>query len=546
MKKRKAEYVLIIVACLLMVFVFYKVISTNATEDTDIVLTTSTVEVVKGDIGIKVSGTGNLNAISRKELESESLGIVEQIFVSEGQLVEEGDLLLTLDSDLDEIDIERAQLSLLLQEKELQSLEDDKKALKIFAPASGLIGDTLPSPGEELSKGYKFTTITDQNKMELNASFFCGSEAVIQKGDKAEVFLQDYLISIEGTVSSVSKVDYNNDSGISNYNVIITIDNPGKLTPGMIVTVTLINESGRFSPLEDPELKWKTAKVVNLDVGGTLTALYVSPGEWVKKGQLLAELESESLEDQLEDQKIKVKQGHLDMDATMEEMQDRSVYAPISGTVLDINVTEGEEITENRTSLVTLADLSALEVIIPVDELDILKIKEGQKAVITADAITEKTFEARVVKISQEGQTSGGVSTFDVTLRLEEPGELMAGMTVEAEIITASREGVLMLPVAAIQEQGNKKIVLVKGQEGDASQGNLTEIETGLVSEDMVEVVEGLQEGDIVLYSVATAGTQELNTEERGNSMMMPMGGGGPPAGAERGQRQQNSGQQGR
>ena len=85
-------------------------------------------------------------------------------------------------------------------------------------------------------------------------------------------------------------------------------------------------------------------------------------------------------------------------------------------------------------TMCVINDLSYLEMTLDVDELDILDIAVGQKAEITADAIDDRTFEGVVTSISSAGTTSGGTTTYPVTIRIDDTGSLMPGMNATAAL----------------------------------------------------------------------------------------------------------------
>ena len=85
-------------------------------------------------------------------------------------------------------------------------------------------------------------------------------------------------------------------------------------------------------------------------------------------------------------------------------------------------------------TMCVIYDLSYLEMTLDVDELDILDIQVGQKAEITADAISDRTFEGVVTSISSAGTTSGGTTTYPVTIRIDDTGSLMPGMNATAAL----------------------------------------------------------------------------------------------------------------
>lgn len=145
------------------------------------------------------------------------------------------------------------------------------------------------------------------------------------------------------------------------------------------------------------------------------------------------------------------------------------------------------------------------------------------------------TFEGVVTKVSVAGSTSGGITSYPVTVRIEETDGLLPGMNVDAEIVIEEAENVLAVPSGAVSRgSGNTAVVLVT--EGSPSAANRVEqeapegyvyvsVETGVSDDDYVEIVSGLQEGDTVAYIQRTTGSS--------NGMMMPGGmmGGGMPSG---------------
>lgn len=467
--------------------------------------------VEKGNIEDKISGSGTIEAISRKEIASELTGTISKVYVTEGQQVKKGDLLMTFSNDTYDSQVQSAELSLQQAKAELASLQKDKTNLKIIAPSTGILGDNLPSVGSNVGQG-SFSTITDQTHMQTRASFNLGADSTISVGQEVDLFIADYLTSIKGTVTSVSNVPTQGGNKICN--VLITISNPGRLTSGTIVTVKINTANRSLTAIADTTLEWPAASNVQVKTAGTLKKIYVTANEWVNKGQLLAELESSDLDQQISNKIISVKQQQLSLNQQKTELAKRTLYAPIDGTVIAVNVTDGEEVTSNQADLITISCLNTLQVTIPVDELDILKVKMGQKANITSDAIDGKTFTAKVSEIAGEGTVTSGVSTFKVLLQLDDPGTLKAGMNVNAEILVTAKKDVLLIPIAAITDRGNRKFVKLQSA---GSAGKLTEVKVGLSTLTLVEITSGLKQGEVVVYSapVATATTSTTTKQQQ-------------------------------
>lgn len=529
--KVSKKYLIIIAAVIVLLAVLGYYIADKKSSSQDALQQMKSVAVTKSNIEDTISGSGTIEAIDRKEIASECTGTISKLYVTEGQQVEKGDLLMTFDNDSYDSQVQSARLNLQQAQAELTSLQKDKNNLKIVATASGVLGESLPSVGDNVGKGSSFTTITDQTHMQARASFNLGTDLIINIGDDADLFVADYLTSIKGTVTSVSII--NGAGGNRMCDVLITVSNPGRLTSGTEITTVKVNSANRtLSAIEGTTLEWPSAATVQVKTAGTVAKLYVTANQWVDKGQTLAELESSDLDEQINDQKIAIKQKQLSLEQQNKELEKRTLYAPISGTVIALNVTEGEEVTDNQSNLVTISCLNTLQVTIPVDELDILKVKTGQSARITSDAIEGKTFTAEVTEIAGEGTVTSGVSTFDVLLLLDDPGELKAGMNVNAEILITSKKDVLLLPLEAITDRGNKKFVKLQSSDGTEK---LTEVKVGLSTSTMAEITSGLQEGDKVVYNAleatAKTSTSTDQQQQRQGGMMGGPSGGGPPGG---------------
>lgn len=157
-------------------------------------------------------------------------------------------------------------------------------------------------------------------------------------------------------------------------------------------------------------------------------------------------------------------------------------------------------------------DLSYLEMTLNVDELDILDIAVGQKAEITADAIDDQTFEGVVTSISSAGTTTGGTTTYPVTIRIDDTGSLMPGMNATAVIDIASAEDALSIPSYAVV-RGNYVLVTKDSPSAvnadtsmNAPDGYVyVKVTTGISDDDYIAVTSGLEEGDTIAYDSASA-----------------------------------------
>ncbi|MEO0093326.1 MAG: efflux RND transporter periplasmic adaptor subunit [candidate division WOR-3 bacterium] len=287
----------------------------------------------------------------------------------------------------------------------------------------------------------------------------------------------------------------------------------------------------------------KAALQVNLQAQamGTVDKLYVQEGDVVKKGQLLCQLDRKSYEadmlsakaryeqakavyarnetlyarnliaqEQFESYKMQYEVAKAQYEQAQDRLAKTKITAPISGTVVKVNIEEGETViigTMNNpgTVMMVIADLSQMLAIVKVDETDIPSIKLGQKAEITIDALPDTVFEGIVTKIGYMPvqnilQTTETGTDFEVEVKLTKTNAtLKPGMTVSADIITAEKESVLVVPIQAV---GKRK---VKGIETQAlfvvekGVAKLKPVKTGSASETEIEIIEGIKPGDKVI-----------------------------------------------
>ena len=144
---------------------------------------------------------------------------------------------------------------------------------------------------------------------------------------------------------------------------------------------------------------------------------------------------------------------------------------------------------------------------INVDELQVSSLKVGQSVQVTADAVKDKTYEGVVTRVSMKGDTSGGTTTYPVTVRIDETDGLRPGMNANAEIVVAQAKNALTVPNAAIV-RGN--YVLVRQDSPSAVNADASmsapegyvyvKVKTGVSDDNYTQVTSGLSESDTIAY----------------------------------------------
>ena len=213
---------------------------------------------------------------------------------------------------------------------------------------------------------------------------------------------------------------------------------------------------------------------------------------------------------------------------TQDSYADYTITAPISGQVITKTTKVGDKVTtggNNSTVMATIYDLSGLTFEMSVDELDVQKVQVGQKVEVQADAFEGETFTGTVTNISLASSYSNGVTNYPVTVTLDDTGSLLPGMNVDGNIILDEAENVLTVPVDALM-RGNRVYVkdpsVTESTDGVPAGFRAVSVETGLMNDDYVEIVSGLEEGDEVYVAESSVSN---------NGFMMPGGMGGPDRG---------------
>jgi len=183
------------------------------------------------------------------------------------------------------------------------------------------------------------------------------------------------------------------------------------------------------------------------------------------------------------------------------ELEDLILTSPIDGTITYLEVKVGQEIEAQTTTQVTITDLSKIHIEADIDEIDIGKLKEGQKALIVLDTYPDEELIGSIYYISQIGDESTGAVTYEVRFDIEDDKglKIRALMSATIDIEIEGRKNVLILPNNVITEKDEKKfVIMVKGDEKRE-----VEIETGYSDEVNTEILSGLKEGDKVLIQKA-------------------------------------------
>lgn len=492
----------------------------------------TTAEVTRMDVSSSITGSGTLEAADSYSVTTLIEGSILTADFEEGDEVEEGTVLYTIDSSDASNSLEQAEISLNQAQRSYNNQLESQEDLIITAPVSGQVYSIDVEVGDDVAAGETVATIRDSQTMSLEVSFPADDASSFYVGQSATVTLDSTFETLTGTISKISGTDTVLTGNVIVRTVTIDVSNPGGLsteqTASAAVGTATSTASGTFT--------YKEEETVTAQVSGEVSSIRVSEGDQVSSGQTLIVLTSDDLDDSLQSASESLRNAEISLENQYENLDDYTITSPIKGTIADKNYNAGET-TEANQVLCTIYDLSYLTMTLSVDELDIASIEVGQSVSIVADAVEDTTYTGTVTKVSVAGTSSGSATTYPVTIRIDETDGLLPGMSVDATIELASAEDVLAIPSAALNRGDT---VLVTADSPSAANGTLVEsttedgedyysveVTTGVSGDDYIEIVSGLQEGDTVAYIPTSSSSSEM-----GMMGGMPGGmGGGMPGG---------------
>ncbi|NCE63474.1 efflux RND transporter periplasmic adaptor subunit [Pseudoflavonifractor sp. 524-17] len=518
------------------------------------------------DLTVFVSGTGTIQPNNSYKVTTLVRGEILEAPFEEGQSIHKDDLLFRIDAKDVETAIEQAQLAipqaeagvrqaeaavrqaeagvrqaeLNLEQAELnfRNINNNAKDATLTSNATGIISHLYVDEGDNIVAGAQVADILDRSTMKLKVPFHSADAAGIALGQSATVVVDGTAESLIGTVTEISALEQVGPGGTLTRTVTISVSNPGVITNQSTGTAAV----GTLSCSANGPFEYAAQKTVVAKTSGELAVLSVKEGDFVTDGQTLGSFDADSITTQIETARIAVENARIGVEnartsldnartsldnahlavenaqLTLKNAQDQlenyTITSTIDGTVIEKNLDVGDNI-DSTTSTSAAApnypaviyDLSALTFDMDIDELDINKIKVGQKVEITVDALDGQVFSGTVDKVNINGATVNGVTSYPVTVLVDDPDGLLPGMNVSAKIIVEHIGNVLCVPVDVVDRAGGG-VVLVPGADAVYSEDGVLlspgTIETrsvtlGRNNEDFIEILDGLKEGDVVL-----------------------------------------------
>ena len=470
------------------------------------------------DVTNTLSGTGTLNPANTYTVKSLVDGKVLTGTIEEGNIVEESNVLYTIDSSDASTNFEKAEIAMQQAQRSYDKVVDRQY---VRAEVAGVVSSLKVTKGDEVTSGQEVAVIRDSSRMLLTLEFPAADAANFSVGQSAAVTLDGTFEQLDGTVTSVSGTDALSAGNLLTRTVTITVKNAGGLTTAQAATASI----NGVSSIGSATFAYQAERTLTAQAAGTVTSINVQEGSDVAKDDIILGLSGDDLTESIQSASESLRSAEISMQNLQDTMNNYTVTAPISGTIIEKDAKVGDAVKTGDT-LCIVYDLSYLEMSINVDELQISSISVGQQVQITADAVPDKTYVGTVTRVSMKGASNGGTTTYPVSIRIDDTDGLRPGMNANAEIVVAEAKNALVVPNAAVVR--GSYVLVTKDSPSAANADTAMEapegfvyvpVKTGVSDDDYTQIVSGIQEGDTIGYDPSSVSSDSYYDD---GGYMMP------------------------
>ncbi len=490
--------------------------------------------VEKGTLVSSVSGSGQVSASNQLDIKASASGNIVYVGVKSGQYVGAGTLLAQID-DRDaqkavrdaKTSLESAQLSYDqivgsingirgLKEKNQENLN------KAYDDGFNVVASAFSGLPDIMTGLSSILTNRDYDQSQWNLDYYV---------DAVKLYYEDISIVRDETYQNYQAARDAYDQNFSDYKLIsrssdevkieAMIDQTyetSKLVSGAVksagnliqVYKDKLTETGHQpKSLADSHLSSLNGFVSK--VNGYIQSLNSAENAIQDNKEALINTEFD-----IRSQEIQLNKAKDSLTDAQSKLADYYIRAPFSGIIAKVNVKVGDSSSGSViATLITQQKIAGISL----NEVDVSKIKLGNKTTLTFDAVSDLNITGEVSEIDSIGTISQGVVTYNVQIAFDtQDDRVKSGMSVSAAIITDTKQDVLLVPNSAVKSQGGAYYVEMP----DSTTPVRQPVEIGASNDTMTEITSGLKEGDSIITRTITASTQSQTTAQQSSSFRIP------------------------
>jgi RND family efflux transporter MFP subunit len=516
-----------------------------------------TAAAAKQSLSVSVSGTGQVASIDQVDIKPNVSGTLTSVNVVQGQKVQAGAIIATIDSRTAARAVADAQTSLETAQLNLEQAKEPTDTLTNLQQKNSLIDaqNALDDAKYNLEKAYDdgYSTVTaafldfpdmitalkdtlmgnQASSNQWNMDYY--ADATRRFSEKTDEYREDAYTSYidardsyDAAFAAYKKTDRNSDDAtitailVQSYETALKIATAIKnesnliqfykdqltvhgLTPIALASTHLTELSSNTTTANSRISSLLSAKrAIENDIQAiddAARSIEEKQAQIEKTNSGPDALEIRSLE-------ITIQQKMNALQDVKDKLADYYVRAPFAGVIAEVNAKKGDSAAASTAIATIISPQLVAE--ITLNEVDVAKIKTGQKATIAFDALENLSLTGTVAKVDSLGTTSQGVVSYGVQISFDtEDSRVKPGMSVAAAIITAFKADVISVPNTAIKKQGDQTYVQVM-KKGKPTR---TDIEAGLANDTDTEIISGLNEDDeVVTQTISSSATSSSST----------------------------------
>lgn len=509
----------VLAAAALFGYRYYREQTATQTASTQPTYATSSVQ--SGAISKTVYGTGMIEAASQPVVSIQTDGTLSELRVDIGDEVKEGDVLAVLENDELDATIQDLEYALWELDDEIMGTSPGATVVTVRSPIAGRVMKLYGQVGDDALAVYRkygaVALLSADGRMKVEFDVAEGTSVEL-----GETLFVSGMGAVVGTTFSVEGEV--TDLYMQGTKAVVTINDD---TLPMDADATVTNGMGEIVGTGTLEINKPMAVSA---YGGTIRQIRVNVGDEIERKDTIYVLEDSPLTLTQESLRIQREAAAEELEEAKEQRENLIILAPCDGVIASVEALEvGSSVTAS-TTLLSILEGEDMTLTIAVDELDVVSVQEGQPVSITVDALSDLTVEGTVEKIAPVGSGESGVTTYDVKLSFDAAGTgIRAGMNATGEILVASVEDALYIPVEALMTVNDQYCVLT-------ASGSYQPVETGIMNDEYVQILSGLEAGDLVCYE-SDASSSSATSMDMGGMVVVDMGGmtgaqmGGMPSG---------------
>ena len=496
----------------------------NKITDTSGEISYVTAIVKKGAIVSSVTATGQVESKAQIDLKADTTGTITYVGVKPGDKVAKGKLLFGIDNKDALKAVRDAEVNLQSAQISLQKLQSQDSAENMNADLAKAYDDGFTDVSNAFLDLPGIMTGLDSMFFKSSSTLGSGQwyvnwyegQVTGNNIDKVKEYKQNFIDTYNSALTAYNQIfdEYKSVARTSDYAIIK--DFISKSYDSVKLISDTIKSANNYIDFVNDSLQNN-----NQDIPAIIATHKASLNTYTSKinthlaNLLTAKTNIKTYEDafpnanlDLQTSQLSVKQKENALQDAKDNLLNYSVFAPFSGTIASVTATLGDTSGSTLGAIISNQKVGTLSM----NEVDVAKIKLGEKAAVTFDAIDGLSVTGTVAEIDTEGTVSQGVVSYNVKISFDtDDARIKPGMSISASIVTDSKTDALYIPSSAIKTQGSKKYILMfpvplpppaPGAQGIPSTQTPKHVivETGISNDTNTEIISGLNEGDQIIF----------------------------------------------